>query len=112
MKRKFTCSKCHSNPPAKSQRYCLPCHAKKMREFRKTHPLTPEQRKKDNCRSYAGIYLRRGKIVKEPCKICGDLNSQMHHPDYLKPLQIIWLCRPHHLKIHQDSIAQRSAAHY
>lgn len=73
-----------------------------MREFRKNNVLTPEQKIKDNCRSYAGVYLRRGKILKEPCKICGDLNSQMHHEDYSKPLLIQWYCRKHHLEHHKN----------
>src|SRR5215813_6625653 len=43
-------------------RYCSACHSKWMREFRATHPMTEEQKRKDNCRSFAGEYLRRGKI--------------------------------------------------
>lgn len=72
-----------------------------MREWRKTHKLTREQSKKDIARSYAGVYLRTGRIIKENCKKCGDSNSQMHHPDYNKPIDIIWLCRPCHLQLHK-----------
>jgi len=79
--------------------YCNPCHAGYMREWRKTHPLTEEQRMKDSCRSYAGTYLRRGKIEKSPCLKCGKSDSQMHHEDYSKPLSVEWLCRPCHLSI-------------
>lgn len=80
---------------------CKLCHALYMREWRKTHPFTIEQRKKDSCRSYAGVYLRRGKIEKENCYICGSGNSQMHHDDYDKPLNIKWLCRKCHLGAHR-----------
>jgi len=73
-----------------------------MRKWRKTHKLTEEQKKKDNCRSYAGVYLRRGKITKSPCKECGDENSKMHHEDYDKPLEVTWLCRKCHLDLHND----------
>ena len=76
-------------------------NAKYMREWRKTHPFTPEQRRKDNARSYAGVYLRRGKIQKLPCASCGSLESQMHHPDYSRPLLIEWLCRSCHFKLHR-----------
>lgn len=81
------------------QRNCLACHAKSMREFRHRTPLRPDQAYKDNCRSYAGVYLRRGKLLRQPCK-CSAENSQMHHPDYSKPLQVEWLCRPCHLELH------------
>jgi len=45
--------------------------------------------------------IESGKIKKEPCKICGDINSQAHHSDYNKPLDIIWLCDQHHRQIHR-----------
>ena len=55
-----------------------------------------------NARSYAHVYLKRGKLKKEPCQECGDLISEMHHPDYSKPLKIIWLCRVCHLELHRS----------
>jgi hypothetical protein len=70
-----------------------------MRAWRKTHPLTPEQRFKDTARSYAGVYKRRGHLVPEPCA-CGSFNVEMHHPDYSKPLLVVWMCRPCHLWHH------------
>lgn len=45
-------------------------------------------------------YLSKGKIIKLPCSICGDLKSQAHHHDYSKPLDITWLCVKHHSEIH------------
>jgi len=71
-----------------------------MRAWRKTHPMSEEQKKKDNCRSYAGTYLRRGKLKKSPCIVCGE-NAEMHHDNYDKPLEITWLCRKHHLEHHK-----------
>jgi hypothetical protein len=71
-----------------------------MRNWRKTHPLTPEQREKDNARSHAGVYLRRGKLERQPCAECGS-PAQMHHDDYANPLDVIWLCRKHHLELHK-----------
>ena len=71
-----------------------------MREWRKSHPMTPEQRRKDNCRSYAGVYYRRGLLKKQPCEDCGSKDTQMHHDDYSKPLKVIWLCRGCHLARH------------
>lgn len=76
-----------------------------MRAWRRTHPLTPEQRRRDNCRSYANVYLRRGKIQRGPCVDCGVEpdefgDVEMHHADYSKPLEITWLCRDCHLDRH------------
>jgi hypothetical protein len=76
-----------------------------MRAWRKDHPLTPEQAKKDNARSYAGMYLRRGKLQRQPCEACSAEKAQMHHDDYDKPLQIRWLCRPCHMAHHKAMAA-------
>jgi len=70
-----------------------------MREWRKTHALTEEQRLKDIARSYANVYLARGKIERGTCIVCGE-PAQMHHPDYAQPLAVVWLCREHHLLLH------------
>ena len=70
-----------------------------MREFRKTHPLTGDARRKANARSYTHVLIRRGKIIRQPCKVCGEL-AQVHHPDYDDPRLVDWLCRAHHLELH------------
>lgn len=71
-----------------------------MREWRKTHRLTGEARRKMNARSYANVYLRRGKIERKPCSECKSPKAQMHHEDYSKPLDVEWLCRRCHLAHH------------
>ena len=86
----------------KSQRYCNECHAKYMRDNRPKHSeLTVEQREKATARAYAREYLKRGKITKQPCEDCGNIESEIHHSDYSKPLLITWLCRSCHLKRHK-----------
>ena len=72
-----------------------------MRMWRQAHPLTPEQKIKAYCRSYAGIYKRRGLLIKEPCQTCKSPNVEMHHDDYSKPLTVKWLCRSCHLMLHK-----------
>jgi len=72
------------------------------RKWRKTR-MTPEQRRKDITRSYAGVYLRRDKLAKQDCSDCGSPQSEMHHPDYSKPLLVVWLCRQCHLQRHKVS---------
>jgi hypothetical protein len=69
------------------------------REWRKTHPMTDTQRKRDAARSYAKVYLNRGLITREGCAVC-EAPAQMHHPDYDQPLLIVWLCVKHHRDVH------------
>jgi len=83
-------------------------HRRYMREWRKTHPLTKEQRFKDNCRSYARVYMLRGLLEKQPCEVCGDENSEMHHDDYDFPLAVRWLCRKHHMELHLNDCSTRN----
>lgn len=64
--------------------------------------LPEEERRKDNARSYANVYKRRGKIELAPCKKCGSPDSEMHHPDYGRPLDVEFFCRPCHLEHHRD----------
>jgi len=93
------CVRCGINSRRPTHAYCCACHAKNMRNWRKSHPLNPVARAKDNCRSYANVYKRRGKITPEPCH-CGA-SAEMHHPDYDQPLMVEWLCREHHLALHK-----------
>lgn len=79
-----------------------------MREWRKTHTETAEQRRRAISRSYAGVYRRRGKLTPKPCW-CGSRKVQMHHADYSKPLAVVWLCRKHHLDLHRDEPMRKAA---
>jgi len=53
----------------------------------------PERRK-----AHADVFvaLRNGSITKQPCEKCGCEKVEAHHEDYLKPLEINWLCKKHH----------------
>lgn len=102
---KDVCSKCNelleTNRIGK-QRYCKSCHASHMRTNRPRHnQLTDEQKLKANARSYLNVYIRRGKIIKQPCSVCNNSMAEGHHEDYTKPLQVIWYCRECHLKYHK-----------
>lgn len=94
------CSSCKKPNTRLKQRYCLACHAAYTRKWRKTHPLNEEQQRKSNCRAYANVYHHRGHLRRKPCQVCGDGNSEKHHPDYARPLYVIWLCRRCHLDLH------------
>ena len=45
--------------------------------------------------------VRVGKVKREPCFVCGDENAHGHHADYDHPLQVVWLCGPHHREVHR-----------
>lgn len=46
-----------------------------------------------------GNAVRDGRIHKQPCWVCG-LKAVAHHPDYSRPLDVVWLCQPHHKQAH------------
>ncbi len=99
------CSKC-DNPLEENrigkQRYCRDCQAASMRLNRPKHSeLSVEQKLKANARSYLNVYLKRGKIKKQPCCVCGHVKTEAHHEDYSKPLIVKWYCRKHHLELHK-----------
>ena len=47
--------------------------------------------------------LRSGKIQKDKkCSVCkiSDTRIEAHHPDYGNPLDVVWVCRLCHAKLH------------
>lgn len=48
-----------------------------------------------------GNALRRGLLARKPCSVCGKERAEAHHPNYKKPLEVIWLCRKHHKELHR-----------
>lgn len=45
--------------------------------------------------------VRDGRLFKKPCEHCGAERVTGHHPDYSKPLEVVWLCQPCHKKEHK-----------
>lgn len=79
-------------------------NAKIPYEQKKTHIRTyvekyPEKRKAQHAVQQA---LRNGSLKKEPCSVCGNPNSEGHHEDYSKPLDVMWLCPKHHAERHVE----------
>jgi hypothetical protein len=45
--------------------------------------------------------IKRGEIIKpKGCSRCQNWPVEGHHPDYTKPLKVLWLCRECHSFVH------------
>ncbi len=78
------------NPEKREQRNA------KMRDYTKS-PITRPHHK---ARWAVHRALVAGKIVRQPCEVCGALPSEAHHEDYSRALAVRWLCKPHHVEAH------------
>lgn len=88
-------------------------HPEKKRISNKVWIKAHPDRVKERDNSYRGKYpekfharqavkyaIKVGKLIKQPCEVCGDKKSQAHHDDYSKQLDVRWLCVKHHSEIH------------
>lgn len=57
-------------------------------------------RRRTKCHNALIRAVRSGFIKKMACVMCGSQKSQAHHPDYDKPLDVMWLCPKCHRKEH------------
>jgi hypothetical protein len=64
------------------------------KNYRNTHP------QKYKCEIDYNNALACGILNPEPCIVCGAIKTEGHHTNYSKPLDVIWLCRKHHLEEH------------
>src|SRR5687767_10553980 len=45
--------------------------------------------------------LRSGALIRaDHCSLCGLGPVHGHHPDYARPLYVVWLCQPCHARQH------------
>jgi hypothetical protein len=96
----LTCSKCDAEHERVGQRYCRPCQTAYAREWRKTTKKSEEAKKRDSARSYCHTHEKRGYLHRSPCCVCGSEQTELHHPDYDRPLYVFSLCREHHAAWH------------
>jgi hypothetical protein len=80
-------------------------HQKVLSERLKKSRDNPEYRLKNMARSRVFRAIKSGKIKRAICSIkkC-KIIGQAHHPDYNKPLEIVWLCNRHHQQLHHSNI--------
>lgn len=69
-----------------------------LREYRSKYP------NKYKAHSMINNAIRDGKLHKMTCEVCcSGVDVHAHHDDYLKPLNIRWLCAVHHSQWHRDN---------
>lgn len=77
-------------------------------KIRKTYPSYAKNNIYDSVRDRARGFIYRAKkkglLVPKACIVCGEVKTEGHHKDYSKPLDVIWLCRKHHAKLHKGDI--------
>ena len=60
-------------------------------------------------RAFANAYRRRGLLPEKPCAVCGTVvHLEMHHVNYLRPVDVIWLCHAHHRAVHRGGLSVES----
>ena len=64
--------------------------------YRERYPI------KDAAHTLVGNHIRDGKLIRQPCEVCGELKVHAHHNDYSKPLEVNWLCSEHHARWHAE----------
>lgn len=60
--------------------------------------------KKKTAQALVANQIRLGILKREPCEVCGSgFSVHAHHDDYDKPLDVRWLCSPHHRQWHVEN---------
>lgn len=60
---------------------------------------------KEEVRRITAKAIKKGIITRQPCQVCGIEKVDAHHEDYTKPLDVLWLCRLHHMQHHYGKIS-------
>jgi hypothetical protein len=69
-------------------------YRKWAREVRARNPMRTKAHKA------VAVAIKNGSLVRLPCARCGSPRADAHHPDYAKPLDVIWVCRICHERLY------------
>jgi len=63
---------------------------------------SPEGKARQSAKNAVKYAIKMGKLMKEPCFICGEEKSVAHHSSYARDMRLVvtWLCTQHHNEIH------------
>lgn len=78
----------------------------KYREAKRTYRLRHPERAQAHMQVRDAV--RDGLLKPLACEVCGALAAEAHHDDYDRPLDVRWLCKPHHMQHHKA--ARRAVA--
>jgi hypothetical protein len=88
-------------------RLCRDCCKEKYKEYQRKNSSRETERRRRELYPHKVRATRliqqmvlSGRLVKEPCFICGDIKVEGHHLFYDHPAKVIWLCKLHHRKFH------------
>lgn len=84
--------------PEQYRKSSLPSHRKASARTRRARPEEVKARRIVN------NAIRSGKIKRLPCEVCGNVRSEAHHEDYAKPLEVVFLCKTHHVEAHKKNL--------
>ena len=59
-------------------------------------------RMKARARAAVLAAVKSGTLIKTACERCRRPDTEAHHPDYSRPLHVIWLCIPCHTLEHSN----------
>jgi hypothetical protein len=74
------------------------------REYRKQQLRSwrAQNARKVKCHRAVERAVRAGKLVVQPCAVCGCITSVAHHESYDAPLVVVWYCQLHHVARHKE----------
>jgi hypothetical protein len=101
--RKARCPECAREKDRRKHARLMANPTRRLRrtERYRKYPTDPALAHKWRARQIAHNAIKSGKLVRQPCEVCGAVQVEAHHDDYAKPLSVRWLCRPHHREHHK-----------
>ena len=95
-----TCTKADVSQNYHSNREHYVEYETTRRPLRKPQTNTSYDPLKRQARIITSNAIRTKKLIRNVCEVCGEANTEAHHEDYTRPLEVQWLCRRHHLERH------------
>ncbi len=83
------------------------------KESKLRYQTTSRSRHPDRHRARRAVQyaIRTGKITRQPCCYCGAVDTEAHHADYSKPLDVRWVCFPCHRTIEHGQMVPSTNDH-
>lgn len=95
-------------------RHCAACHASAVRRWREEHRQEimtrrrdaaalrdDDTRARDSARAKLAMALRRGKLLRGACTVCGTADVEALIADPRRPLDVVWVCRNDRVVLHE-----------